>query len=50
LVVCGQCGLRIVALYNNDGHAAPYACNAKARGPRLEGVPDAARFMCIGLP
>ena len=29
LLVCGQCGLRMVALYNNDGHAARYACTGQ---------------------
>jgi DNA invertase Pin-like site-specific DNA recombinase len=27
LLVCGQCGLRMVALYNNDGYTARYACS-----------------------
>jgi excisionase family DNA binding protein len=27
LVVCGQCGLRMAAVYNNDGHAARYMCS-----------------------
>ena len=26
LVVCGRCGLRMTAAYNNDGHAARYLC------------------------
>jgi DNA invertase Pin-like site-specific DNA recombinase len=26
LLVCGQCGLRMTADYNNDGHAARYVC------------------------
>ena len=26
LLVCGQCGLRMTADYNNDGHAARYLC------------------------
>jgi DNA invertase Pin-like site-specific DNA recombinase len=26
LVVCGRCGLRMIASYNNAGHAARYAC------------------------
>jgi DNA invertase Pin-like site-specific DNA recombinase len=29
LLVCGQCGLRMGAQYNNDGHAARYACNGQ---------------------
>jgi len=29
LLVCGQCGLRMVALYNNAGHAARYACTGQ---------------------
>jgi hypothetical protein len=29
LVVCRQCGLRMVAAYNNDGHAARYICNGE---------------------
>jgi len=27
LVICGQCGLRMMASYNNDGHAARYSCS-----------------------
>lgn len=27
LLICGQCGLRMMASYNNDGHAARYACS-----------------------
>jgi DNA invertase Pin-like site-specific DNA recombinase len=27
LVVCGRCGLRMTAIYNNAGHAARYSCN-----------------------
>ncbi|HME26360.1 MAG TPA: recombinase family protein [Acetobacteraceae bacterium] len=30
LLVCGQCGLRMVALYNNDGHTARYACTGQS--------------------
>lgn len=26
LLVCGRCGLRMTASYNNDGHAARYSC------------------------
>ena len=26
LIVCGRCGLRMIASYNNAGHAARYAC------------------------
>lgn len=26
LLICGQCGLRMGAVYNNGGHAARYAC------------------------
>jgi len=26
LLICGRCGLRMIAGYNNDGHAARYAC------------------------
>jgi hypothetical protein len=26
LLVCGQCGLRMTAVYNNDGHAGRYVC------------------------
>jgi hypothetical protein len=29
LVVCGRCGLRMVAAYNNDGHAARYICSSQ---------------------
>jgi DNA invertase Pin-like site-specific DNA recombinase len=29
LLVCGQCGLRMMALYNNDGHTARYACTSQ---------------------
>ena len=29
LLVCGQCGLRMTAVYNNDGHAARYACTGQ---------------------
>jgi hypothetical protein len=29
LLVCGQCGLRMTAIYNNDGHAARYACTGQ---------------------
>jgi DNA invertase Pin-like site-specific DNA recombinase len=29
LVVCGRCGLRMVAAYNNNGHAARYICNGE---------------------
>jgi hypothetical protein len=29
LVVCGQCGLRMVAAYNNDGHTARYMCTGQ---------------------
>jgi DNA invertase Pin-like site-specific DNA recombinase len=29
LLVCGRCGLRMTALYNNDGHAARYACTGQ---------------------
>jgi DNA invertase Pin-like site-specific DNA recombinase len=28
LVVCGRCGLRMGAHYNNNGHAARYSCSA----------------------
>jgi DNA invertase Pin-like site-specific DNA recombinase/uncharacterized protein YndB with AHSA1/START domain len=28
LLVCGRCGLRLIAQYNNNGHAARYACSA----------------------
>ena len=27
LIVCGRCGLRMMATYNNAGHAARYQCN-----------------------
>jgi DNA invertase Pin-like site-specific DNA recombinase len=30
LLVCGQCGLRMIAQYNNNGHAARYACTSEA--------------------
>ena len=26
LIVCGQCGLRMLASYNNAGHTARYSC------------------------
>ena len=29
LLVCGQCGLRMGATYNNNGHAARYACTGQ---------------------
>ena len=29
LLVCGQCGLRMTAVYNNAGHAARYACTGQ---------------------
>jgi excisionase family DNA binding protein len=29
LVVCGRCGLRMTAAYNNDGHAARYICSGE---------------------
>jgi hypothetical protein len=29
LVVCGRCGLRMTAAYNNDGHAARYICGSE---------------------
>jgi hypothetical protein len=29
LLVCGQCGLRMMAFYNNDGHTARYACTSQ---------------------
>jgi Recombinase zinc beta ribbon domain len=29
LVVCGRCGLRMTAAYNNDGHAAGYICDGQ---------------------
>jgi DNA invertase Pin-like site-specific DNA recombinase len=29
LLVCGQCGLRMTAVYNNDGHTARYACTGQ---------------------
>jgi DNA invertase Pin-like site-specific DNA recombinase len=29
LLVCGQCGLRMTVIYNNDGHAARYACTGQ---------------------
>jgi excisionase family DNA binding protein len=29
LVVCGRCGLRMKAAYNNDGHAARYICSGE---------------------
>ena len=29
LLICGQCGLRMTAVYNNDGHAARYVCNGQ---------------------
>ena len=29
LLVCGRCGLRMTAVYNNDGHAARYACTGQ---------------------
>ena len=28
-MVCGRCGLRMVAAYNNDGHAARYICSSQ---------------------
>ena len=28
LLVCGRCGLRMLAQYNNNGHAARYVCKA----------------------
>ena len=31
LLVCGRCGLRMTAAYNNDGHAARYVCAGKTR-------------------
>jgi excisionase family DNA binding protein len=30
LVVCGRCGLRMTAAYNNDGHAARYICSGES--------------------
>jgi excisionase family DNA binding protein len=30
LLVCGQCGLRMTAQYNNNGHTARYACSSQA--------------------
>jgi Recombinase zinc beta ribbon domain len=29
LLVCGRCGLRMTAAYNNNGHAARYACTGQ---------------------
>ena len=29
LLVCGRCGLRMTAVYNNAGHAARYACTGQ---------------------
>jgi DNA invertase Pin-like site-specific DNA recombinase len=29
LLICGQCGLRMTAVYNNDGHAARYVCHGQ---------------------
>lgn len=29
LLVCGRCGLRMTVVYNNDGHAARYACTGQ---------------------
>ncbi len=29
LVVCGRCGLRMKAAYNNDGHTARYVCSGE---------------------
>ena len=50
LVVCGQCGLRMVAAYNNDGHAARYMCtsqNVSYGGPFCQSLKAASVDMQV---